>query len=282
MCGSSSTAPPTPAVDLPFAGYFDRQQRAVHLSRAGLQDPQRGVPGRLQLLCPHPLPEVLQDRGRPGLGRLLPLQLHAVSRRERRCPPSRATLPPRTRRRWQEVNDFLATAAGNRPGRDTRGREGAEAIARAAGGRDRRHRRPRRPGRHHGLKVRLPSHGPRGADARRCASWRCASTGTARRARPCGAPWATSSARPPGVNPYKSLPMGMTAGRVLLILVHAVRLRREGGDRQRRRHDAGRWICRVVHAPLRQPAARSGASTPSGTATRCRRPSRSARSTGRS
>ena len=72
----------------------------------------------LEQLHADPLPEVVQDRRRPGLGRLLPVHLRDLSRRAPRCRPSSAICPPRMLAALDKANAVLSqSAAPTRPAR---------------------------------------------------------------------------------------------------------------------------------------------------------------------
>ena len=90
--------------------------------------PIRAAAGQ-NLYSPDPLPEVVQDRGRQGLGQLLPVHLHDLSPRERRCPRSAPPLAAENAAAlasgrttssaidWEPIRPRLARA--KRPFRDT-------------------------------------------------------------------------------------------------------------------------------------------------------------------
>ena len=63
-----------PAVDLPFVDYFDGKHAPFTYPLLSYDLKNIGLP-RAEPLLPDPVPEVVQDRGRQGLGQLLPLHL---------------------------------------------------------------------------------------------------------------------------------------------------------------------------------------------------------------
>ena len=85
---------PKPAVDLPFAHYFDGKHVPLRLPGPVLRPGQRPFQ-RAEPLSADPLSEVVQGRRRQGLGQLLPLQLRNLSGRDH-GPDLQRRLPPNT------------------------------------------------------------------------------------------------------------------------------------------------------------------------------------------
>ena len=97
----------TPAVDLPFAEVLQRRHGPVQLPDALVQSGNDGLQRSGPLLA-DPLPEVVQDRGRQGLGGLLPFHLRHVSQRDEGADVQRR-LGRRERRGAEESQRFLPT-----------------------------------------------------------------------------------------------------------------------------------------------------------------------------
>ncbi len=86
-----------PAVDLPFVAYFRGDTAPFNYPQLSYDLADHGLP-RAEPVLSHPVPEVVQDRGRARLGTLLPLHLHDLpaghpvadvqSRRWRRSTPN--------------------------------------------------------------------------------------------------------------------------------------------------------------------------------------------------
>ena len=229
-----------------------RQERAVHPLGPG---PHRRH--GLEQLHADPLPEVVQDRGRQGLGRLLPLHLRDLSQGHagadlqravgRRGERGRSTRPTRSSAKAAPTRPGLPAEAGHaettvtiEPGRPVRGRH----ARRAAG--------------------RSPACGVKGKfddredeiDALRELVLRITWDGEDKPAvwSPLGDFFGTA----PGVNLYRSFPLGMTEDGCLLQLVHAVRHSARVRAGQRGQARARTVDFEVTHAPLARPIEQLG------------------------
>ena len=153
---------------------------------------------RAEPLPADPLPEVVQDRGRQGLGQLLPLHLRDVSRRNRRCPRSAPQLAAEHADQLKAVDDFFAKQLGTDPaGKRRRPGDARRKSVRVAPGQTARVAKLDGPRAITALWAKTQVRRSRKTRWPACGSWPCGSPGTARRSRPSGARWATSSAPPP-------------------------------------------------------------------------------------
>ena len=92
-----------PAVDLPFKGYFDGKNEPftrsalVHTVAMGWNN-----------YTPDPLPEVVQDRRRGGLGTVFPVRLHDVPQEARSLPTFKRQLSAEENAALDEANKILS------------------------------------------------------------------------------------------------------------------------------------------------------------------------------
>ena len=121
-------------MDLPFEDYFNGQTAPFNYPMLSYNLNKMGCE-RAEPLLPDPLPEVVQDRGREGLGGLLPLRLTPRSPRGPRCPPSPPGWPAENADALAKVNAFLQDKQGTDPAGTRQGEETVHDRLRVAPGR---------------------------------------------------------------------------------------------------------------------------------------------------
>ena len=197
---------------------------------------------RPELLRPHPIPEVLQDRRRRRLGRYYQFTYATFPKGTTVPTFTQMLLPPKTPAALDEANAILTSG-----GLDPWGKERAKAAA----------SRPRRPSSRRASNCRCrskPARTRRDRPSPRSPSRPTSPTSEdrsdvlrelvladhmgrrsiTRRLVPLGDFFGTA----PGENLYRSFPSGMTESGYLLQLVHAIRQERQDRDPQRRRQAA--------------------------------------------